>query len=112
MFYNIKYDGRIFTNDDVSILVNSKVRISNLRKYVSDGGLMFSSLYEVDIVVSDIICTDLSGNPRDINTFIKNNKVLYGMLIKEFSSPYFERYINMIDSNPYTIIISKIEYGE
>ena len=95
-------------------VVSCKVTIKRVRKYFYNYLFPFDkiqAIYEVDIIVSDLVYTDVNGRTRDPKLFILHNKISYNRGLKLYATYSIEKYINMIDSDPMSIRISKIEYN-
>ena len=95
-------------------VVSCKVTIKRVRKYFYNYLFPFDkiqAIYEVDIIVSDLVYTDVNGRTRDPKLFILHNKRSYNSGLKLYAIYKIEKYINMIDSDPMSIRISKIEYN-
>ena len=97
-------------------VVSCKVKVTRVRKYLYNYLLYppdkIRAAYELDIIVSDVsFKKDLTGRTRDPKSFIRNNKTSYNRGLKWYTAYNIEKYINMIDSNPTLIKISKIEYN-
>jgi hypothetical protein len=92
--------------------VTCKVKVSRVREYGYDIPTWSNgSIYELDIVVSDIEYNDIAGYKRTPKSFIGDNKRSYNRGLRYVVPEKFEKYINMVDSNHYSITISKIEYN-
>ena len=110
-----------FTTDHCRIynggntVVSCKVKVKRVRKYLFNYILTppdkSKATYEVDIIVSDIVYTNFDGTTRDPKFFIRDNKRSYNRGLKWFATYKIEKYINMIDSDPMSVVISKIEYN-
>ena len=96
-------------------VVSCKVKVKRVRKYHYNYLLTppdkIKAIYELDIIVSDIVFNDVTGRTRDPKLFIINNKRSYSRGLKWFGVEKIEKYINMIDSDPMSVVISKIEYN-
>jgi len=96
-------------------VVSCKVKVKRVRKYFYNYLLnppdKIKATYEVDIIVSDVVFNDVTGRTRDPKLFIINNKRSYSRGLKWFGVEKIEKYINMIDSDPMSVVISKIEYN-
>jgi hypothetical protein len=96
-------------------VVSCKVKVKRVRKYFYNYILhppdKIKATYEVDIIISDLVYTDVNGRTRDPKLFILDNKRSYNRGLKWYGVEKIERYINMIDSDPMSIRISKIEYN-
>ena len=94
------------------IFVTCKVKVSRVREYGYDIPTWTrGSIYELDIVVSDIVYTSSDGSKRTPKSFISDNKVTYNRGLRSLIPEKATKYINMIDSNHYCITISKIQYN-
>ena len=94
------------------IFVTCKVKVKRVRKYSYDiPSWCMGSIYELDIVVSDIVYTSSDGGKRTPKSFISDNKVTYNRGLRLSIPQKATKYINMIDSNHYSITISKIQYN-
>lgn len=107
-----------FTTDHYRIynfghtVVSCKVKVKRVRKYVYPPILNpLGAIYELDIIVSDVVYHNFNGNTYDPKLFIRENKRSYNKGLRWFGKYNIEKYINMIDSNPMSISISKIEYN-
>jgi hypothetical protein len=96
-------------------VVSCKIKVKRVRKYFYNYLLnppdKIKALYELDIIVSDVVYHNVDGYTRDPKLFIINNKRSYNRGLKWFGAEKIEKYINMIDSDPMSIRISKIEYN-
>lgn len=97
------------------VVVSCKVKVKRVRKYVHHHMLnppdKIRATYELDIIVSDVVYQNFNGNTYDPKLFIRENKRSYSKVLRWFGKYNIEKYINMIDSNPMSISISKIEYN-
>jgi hypothetical protein len=96
-------------------VVSCKIKVKRVRKYHYN--YLFpppdeiKAIYELDIIVSDVVYANVYGRTRDPKSFIINNKRSYNKGLKWWGIDKIVKYINMIDSNPMSIRISKIEYN-
>jgi hypothetical protein len=104
---------KIYNGGD--IVVSCKIKVKRVRKYFYNYLLnppdKIKAIYEVDIIVSDLVYTNVDGRTRDPKLFILNNKRSYNRGLKLWGIDKIVKYINMIDSDPMSIVISKIEYN-
>ena len=104
--------GHIGMYNSGETLVSCKVKVKRVRKYNFDiPSWSWGSLYELDIVVSDIVYYDITGRTREVKSFVGDNKISFNRGLKSLVPYNVEKYVNMIDSNHYCITISKIEYN-
>jgi len=96
-------------------VVSCNIKVKRVRKYFYNYLLnppdKIKATYEVDIIVSDVVFNDVTGRTREPKSFIGNNKASFNKGLRWFGVEKIEKYINMIDSDPMTIRISKIEYN-
>lgn len=111
--FTVDYNGVYNMGETV---VSCKVKVTRVRKYLYNYLLYptdkIRATYELDIIVSDVsFKKDLTGRTRDPKVFIRDNKTSYNRGLKWYAAHKIEKYINMIDSSPTLIKISKIEYN-
>ena len=96
-------------------VVSCTVKVKRVRKYFYNYLLnppdKITAIYELDIIVSDVVFNDVTGRTFDPKLFIDNNKASFNRGLRWFGVEKIEKYINMIDSDPMSIRISKIEYN-
>lgn len=97
-------------------VVSCKVTIKRVRKYFYNYLLTppdkMKATYELDIIVSDVsFKKDITGRTRDPKSFISDNKTSFNRGLRWFGVEKIEKYIKMIDSDPMSVVISKIEYN-
>ena len=96
------------------IVVSCKIKVKRVRKYLYNYLLpppdKIKATYEVDIMVSDLVYANVDGTTRDPKFFILDNKRSYNRGLKWFATYKIEKYIHLIDSDPMSVVISKIEY--
>jgi hypothetical protein len=96
-------------------VVSCKIKVKRVRKYFYNYLLNppdeIKAMYEVDIIVSDVVYANVDGRTRDPKLFILDNKRSYNMGLKWYGTCKIEKYLKMIDSDPKSIVISKIEYN-
>ena len=96
-------------------VVSCTVKVKRVRKYFYNYLLTppdkITAIYELDVIVSDVVFNDVTGRTRDPKLFIINNKASFNRGLRWFGVEKIEKYINMIDSDPMSIRISKIEYN-
>ena len=97
-------------------VVSCKVKVKRVRKYFYNYLLTppdkIKAAYELDIIVSDVsFKKDITGRTRDPKSFIRDNKTSFNKALRWFAIYKIEKYIKMIDSDPMSIRISKIEYN-
>ena len=95
-------------------VVSCKVKVKRVRKYFHNYLYPpdnIKAIYELDIIVSDLVYTNVDGRTREPKSFIINNKRSYNKGLKWWGIDKIVKYINMIDSNPMSIKISKIQYN-
>jgi len=96
-------------------VVSCNIKVKRVRKYFYNYLLTppdkIKALYELDIIVSDVVFNDVTGRTFDPKLFIDNNKRSYSRVLRWFGVEKIEKYINMIDSDPMSVVISKIEYN-
>ena len=96
-------------------VVSCNIKVKRVRKYFYNYLLTppdkIKAIYELDVIVSDVVFNDVTGRTLDPKLFIDNNKRSYSRGLKWFGVEKIEKYINMIDSDPMSIRISKIEYN-
>lgn len=97
-------------------VVSCKVKVKRVRKYFYNYLLTppdkIKAAYELDIIVSDVsFKKDITGRTRDPKLFIRDNKTSFNRGLRWFGVEKIEKYIKMIDSDPMSIRISKIEYN-
>jgi hypothetical protein len=96
-------------------VVSCNVKVKRVRKYMYKYPDKFfpdkiRAIYELD--VSDVsFKKDVTGHTRDPKVFIRDNKASFNKGLRWFGVENIEKYINMIDSDPMSIRISKIEYN-
>ena len=97
------------------IVVSCKIKVKRVRKYLYNYLLpppdKIKATYEVDIMVSDLVYANVDGTTRDPKFFILDNKRSYNRGFKWFATYKIEKYIHLIDSDPMSVVISKIEYN-
>ncbi len=97
------------------IVVSCNVKVKRVRKYLYNYLLTppdkIKAVYELDIIVSDLVYTDVNGRTRDPKLFILDNKRSYNRGLKWYATYKIEKYIHLIDSDPMSVVISKIEYN-
>lgn len=97
------------------IVVSCKIKVKRVRKYLYNYLLpppdKIKATYEVDIMVSDLVYANVDGTTRDPKFFILDNKRSYNRGLKWFATYKIEKYIHLIDSDPMSVVISKIEYN-
>ncbi len=98
-----------------NVVVSCKIKVKRVRKYLFNYLLpttdKIKASYEVDIIVSDLVYANVNGTTRDPKLFILDNKRSYNMGLKWYGTCKIEKYLKMIDSDPKSIVISKIEYN-
>ena len=96
-------------------VVSCKIKVKRVRKYFYNYLLTppdkIKAIYELDIIVSDLVYTNVDGRTRDIKSFVSANKRSYNKGLKWFVIYKIEKYIHLIDSDPMSVVISKIEYN-
>jgi len=96
-------------------VVSCKVKVKRVRKYHYNYLLnppdKIKAIYELDVIISDVVFNDVTGRTREVKSFITNNKTSFNRGLRWFGVEKIEKYINMIDSDPMSIRISKIEYN-
>jgi hypothetical protein len=96
-------------------VVSCNIKVKRVRKYFYNYLLTppdkIKAIYELDVIVSDVVFNDVTGRTLDPKLFIDNNKRSYSRVLRWFGVEKIEKYINMIDSDPMSIRISKIEYN-
>ena len=96
-------------------VVSCKIKVKRVRKYHYNYLLTppdkIKSIYELDVIISDVVYANVDGYTRDPKSFIINNKASFNKGLRWFGVEKMEKYINMIDSDPMSIRISKIEYN-
>jgi hypothetical protein len=97
-------------------VVSCKVKVKRVRKYFYNYLLTppykIRAIYELDVIVSDVsFKKDITGRTRDPKSFIRDNKTSFNKGLRWFGVENIEKYISMIDSDPRSIRISKIEYN-
>jgi hypothetical protein len=96
-------------------VVSCKIKVKRVRKYFYN--YLFTppdeikAIYELDVIISDVVFNDVTGRTRDPKLFIDNNKASFNKGLRWFGVEKIDKYIYMIDSNPMSIRISKIEYN-
>jgi hypothetical protein len=97
-----------------NIVVSCKVKVKRVRKYFYNYLLnppdKIKATYEVDIIVSDVVYANVDGRTRDPKLFILDNKRSYNRGLKWYATYKIEKFIHLIDSDPMSVVISKIEY--
>ena len=97
------------------IVVSCKIKVKRVRKYLYNYLLIppdkIKATYEVDIIVSDLVYANVDGTTRDPKFFIRDNKRSYNRGLKWNATYKIEKYIHLIDSDPMSVVISKIEYN-
>ena len=95
-------------------VVSCNVKVKRVRKYFYNYLLnppdKIQAIYELDVIISDVVFNDVTGRTCDTKSFIINNKASFNKGLRWFGVEKIEKYINMIDSDPMSIRISKIEY--
>ena len=97
-------------------VVSCNVKVKRVRKYMYKYPDKFfpdkiRAIYELDVIVSDVAYVNVDGRTRDPKSFIRDNKTSFNKALRWFAIYKIEKYINMIDSDPMSIRISKIEYN-
>jgi len=96
-------------------VVSCKIKVKRVRKYHYNYLLnppdKITAIYELDVIISDVAYHNVNGSARDPKSFIINNKASFNKGLRWFGVEKIEKYINMIDSDPMSIRISKIEYN-
>lgn len=96
-------------------VVSCKIKVKRVRKYLYNYLLpppdKIKATYELDIIVSDVVYANVDGTTRDPKFFIIYNKRSYNRGLKWYATDKIKKYINMIDSDPMSVVISKIEYN-
>lgn len=96
-------------------VVSCNVKVKRVRKYLYNYILnppdKIQSIYELDIIVSDVVYYNINGYTRDPKLYIRDNKASFNKGLRWFGVENIEKYINMVDSDPMSIKISKIEYN-
>jgi hypothetical protein len=110
-----------FTVEHISVyncgqlVISCNVKVKRVRKYLYNYLLnppdKIKATYELDVIVSDVVFNDVTGRTREPKSFIDNNKASFNKGLRWFGVEKIEKYINMIDSDPMSIRISKIEYN-
>ena len=96
-----------FTSDYSGVDIESKVKVKRVRKYLTP--MEKFVIYEVDIVVSDLVFNDgIKPTPRGFDYYYRKN---YNRSLRYRMSEKIVPLLNMIDSMAYEVKISKIEYN-
>ena len=97
------------------IVISCNVKVKRVRKYFYNYLLnppdKIKAIYELDVIVSDVAYVNVDGYTRDPKVFIRDNKASFNKGLRWFGVENIEKYINMVDSDPMSIKISKIEYN-
>ena len=88
--------------------IDSKVKVKRVRKYLTP--MEEFIIYEVDIVVSDLVFNNNGIKPTHTE-FDYYSKKYYNRSLRYRMSDKIVPLLNMIDSMAYDVKISKIEYN-